>query len=103
MKEDCTERRQEMKNTRFKNVKPCKEFVDLTKQWESEGFTVLMNVMEGYYLSEDSAIESLINDIKKEYPEYKPLETVTDIHGNRIYVAAKCKLKNKKVTDIINK
>ena len=84
-----------MKHTYFEVAKIPSEFKDLTKQWRTEGFIVLQNIVVGHE-GEEAAIKSLLDDIAEEFPNYEPLETVAVCQGIRTFVAAKCKIKEEK-------
>lgn len=68
------------------------EFNQTTKQWQDQGFIVLQNVIVGHE-SEESAVKSMLDDISEEFPDHEPLETVAACQGSRMFVAAKCKVK----------
>lgn len=71
------------------------EFIRITKQWQDQGFIVLQNVIIGHE-GEESAVKSMMDDIAKEFPDHEPLETVAACQGGRMFVAAKCKVKEEK-------
>lgn len=71
------------------------EFTRLTKQWQDQGFIVLQNVIVGHE-GEESAVKSMLDDIAEEYPDHESLETVAACQGSRMFVAAKCKVKEEK-------
>lgn len=71
------------------------EFTRITKQWQDQGFFVLQNVIIGHE-GEESAVKSMLDDIAKEFPDHEPLETFAACQGSRMFVAAKCKVKEEK-------
>lgn len=81
-----------MNHTYFEIAKIPAEFKDLTKQWRTEGFIVLQNIVVGHE-GEEAAVKSLLDDIAEEFPNYEPLETAAVCQGIRTFVAAKCKIK----------
>lgn len=64
------------------------------EQWEKEGFEVLHNLYVGRRSAED-CIDSLLWDIKEEYPHLTPLFTMSASYDNTTYVIVKCKKKRK--------
>lgn len=71
------------------------EFIRITKQWQDQGFIVLQNVIIGHE-GEESAVKSILDDIAREFPDHEPLETVAACQGSRMFLAAKCKVKEEK-------
>ena len=68
------------------------EFTQTTKQWQDQGFICLQNVIVGHEC-EESAVKSMLDDISEEFPDHEPLETFAACQGSRMFVAAKCKVK----------
>lgn len=81
-----------MKNTSFEVPIVPPAMRELLNQWESDDYAVIRNFVVSHE-GEEYAIKRLLEGIEEDYPEYEPLETATAVNGIRIFVAAKCKLR----------
>lgn len=81
-----------MKHTKFTAPDILAPLKELQKSWKEEGHETFSKIIVED-CTEEEAEAKILFDVRKYYPNYKPLEFASLKNGNTIYIIAKGKKK----------